>query len=71
MRTCRGCGCTDSRACPDGCAWLLLDVETPTGVCSRCAARLDFRPDLLAHIGVSFTFDDLVEEEPPSRLVLA
>lgn len=36
-RTCRGCGCTDSQACPGGCAWVLLDIASPTGICSRCA----------------------------------
>lgn len=33
--TCRGCGCSDRRACPGGCAW----VEDPEGLgdfCSRC-----------------------------------
>jgi hypothetical protein len=41
-RICRGCGCTDDRACitPAGpCAWVLMDVEIPTGVCSVCAVR--------------------------------
>lgn len=36
-RTCRGCGCTDRHACPGGCAWVLLDVAMPTGICSACA----------------------------------
>lgn len=31
-RTCRGCGCTDTYACPGGCAWVDRDL------CSRCAA---------------------------------
>lgn len=30
-RKCRGCGCTDDRACPDGCFW-----EEPD-LCSACA----------------------------------
>jgi len=29
-RTCRICGCTDTRACEGGCSWLLQ------GVCSKC-----------------------------------
>ena len=29
-RTCSGCGCSDSRACPGGCVWA---TET---LCSRC-----------------------------------
>jgi hypothetical protein len=28
--TCRGCGCTDDRACPGGCYWVDDDL------CSRC-----------------------------------
>lgn len=23
---CRGCGCTNERACPGGCSWVLLDL---------------------------------------------
>lgn len=30
-RTCRGCGCTDLRACPGGCYWVRPDF------CSACA----------------------------------
>lgn len=29
-RSCRGCGCTDDRACPGGCSWL------EPGLCSSC-----------------------------------
>jgi hypothetical protein len=29
---CRGCGCTDERACPGGCFWV------GRGLCSRCVA---------------------------------
>ncbi len=29
-RTCRICGCTDKRACPDGCHWVDKDL------CSKC-----------------------------------
>ena len=32
MRTCRSCGCTDERACPDGCWWVEDDL------CSTCQA---------------------------------
>lgn len=32
VRTCRGCGCTDTRACEPPCSWSRPDV------CSRCAA---------------------------------
>lgn len=40
-RMCRCCGCTEANACVTDagpCAWILLDIETPTGVCSACAA---------------------------------
>jgi hypothetical protein len=30
---CIGCGCTDSCACPDGCAWVSVDPP----ICSGCA----------------------------------
>jgi hypothetical protein len=38
-RACLLCGCTDERACPDGCLW----VSAPTGIdlCTRCAAVAD------------------------------
>jgi hypothetical protein len=51
QRMCRGCGCDDRHACigPAGpCAWVLLDVETPTGVCSLCAEEMGWDPALLA-----------------------
>jgi hypothetical protein len=38
--TCRGCDCDDNHACITGdgpCHWVLLDIETPTGICSSCA----------------------------------
>ena len=35
--TCRGCGCSDSLACPDGCFWVEADL------CSECAAELEDR----------------------------
>ena len=54
-RTCRGCGCDDNHACVTAagpCAWVLLDVETPTGVCSACAEMFRWHPALLATIGL-------------------
>lgn len=30
VRACRACGCTDDRACPDGCSWVDADL------CSAC-----------------------------------
>lgn len=54
-RTCVGCKCTDSRACPRGCYWLMVDDRTRTGVCSKCTRELktfkknhpEAHPDLL------------------------
>lgn len=31
---CIACGCTDSRACPGGCAWLYVQRERGLGLCS-------------------------------------
>lgn len=53
-RVCRGCGCTDNRACRGGCTWVLLDVDSPSGICSTCAETFQWHPALLATIG----FDD-------------
>lgn len=58
-RTCRGCGCTDDHACQGGCHWVLLDVNSPTGVCSTCGELLEWRPEFLEEIGISIGFDDL------------
>jgi hypothetical protein len=33
LRSCRKCGCTDSRACPSGCYWVEADL------CSACHRR--------------------------------
>lgn len=37
---CSGCGCTDSRACPQGCSWLACDRGRGEGVCSSCEPHL-------------------------------
>jgi hypothetical protein len=57
-RFCRGCGCTENNACvmhtPQGrftCAWVLLDLATPTGVCSGCAIKMGWDQDGLQLIG--------------------
>jgi hypothetical protein len=39
IATCRGCGCTDIRACPGGCSWASVNRRRRTGLCSRCAAK--------------------------------
>jgi hypothetical protein len=38
-RICRGCGCTDDHACPEGCWWVDLDLVGFKGgpLCSTCA----------------------------------
>lgn len=33
---CVRCGCTDSSACPAGCAWIVVDREIGLGLCSMC-----------------------------------
>jgi len=35
--TCTKCGCTDSKACPGGCYWTVVDRAAGTGICSSCA----------------------------------
>lgn len=53
-RLCRGCGCTDDRACisfGEPCTWVLLDIATPTGFCSFCAEDCEFDFDVMATQG--------------------
>jgi hypothetical protein len=38
-RTCVHCGCTDSHACPGGCAWAIKHKATHTGVCTACVRK--------------------------------
>lgn len=33
---CVGCGCTDSKACPNGCSWIVQSLALHIGVCSSC-----------------------------------
>jgi len=33
---CKGCGCTDSRACVGGCSWAWVDRAKGEGMCSAC-----------------------------------
>jgi hypothetical protein len=40
VATCRGCGCRDDRACPDGCAWATVDRAQRTGICTQCARKV-------------------------------
>jgi len=47
---CRACGCTDERACSEGCSWAEPDL------CSSCAAKaLAAHPLILAPLGVELT----------------
>lgn len=53
-RTCRGCGCSAGhpmRCCSGGCSWVLLDLPTPTGVCSACAEAVEWDPFTMATMG--------------------
>lgn len=51
-RVCRCCGCGDHNACPGGCAWTLVDLYAPTGICDRCAEALGWDPRALATEGM-------------------
>jgi hypothetical protein len=51
LRYCRGCGCDDDHACVGGCAWVLVDVGRPTGICSTCADYAEWHPVALAASG--------------------
>lgn len=33
------------------CCWVLLDAETPTGICSACAIEMDWHPTFLLMAG--------------------
>lgn len=59
QRTCRGCGRVEPRAHGGGCSWVLLDIESPSGICSVCAAEMKWDPELMAH----FINPWMVEEE--------
>ena len=55
LRICRGCGCTDLQACPGGCAWVLLDIGRPSGICSQCAEEVAWEPEMMMEIICSDT----------------
>jgi hypothetical protein len=44
---CRCCGCSDAAACPQGCAWVLVDREKGRGICSSCDPLLQQAIQLL------------------------
>lgn len=57
LRVCRGCGCTDLAACPEGCSWVLMDfaigrdgvVPVPSGICSQCAENCEWDMIMMAN----------------------
>lgn len=55
-RTCRGCDCTDKRACNGGCAWVETDL------CSSCIDQ-----SVAYWAGYQFALDELIELLEPSR----
>lgn len=36
IATCVGCACTDVKACPGGCRWIVVSYALREGLCSRC-----------------------------------
>lgn len=40
-RICAVCGCSDLRACPDGCCWIDEDQKSIFGICSNCEDELE------------------------------
>lgn len=40
-RICVGCGCSDLRACPDGCCWIDEDENSIFGICSNCEEQIE------------------------------
>jgi hypothetical protein len=71
VRTCRACSCDDNHACVTElgpCCWILLDVDTPTGVCSACAVELEWDQEGLAFAGRDRDGIPLVLKQP-RRLV--
>lgn len=53
--SCNGCGCDDRHPCiTEGgpCAWFMLSIDGPSGLCTACAEELGYeafmyRPDSL------------------------
>lgn len=46
--TCIVCGCTDSKACAEGCGWADVDRRNGTGTCTNCidGKVIDIEPEL-------------------------
>jgi len=47
---CIFCGCTDSKACPGGCYWVVVDIRKGIGVCSQCALKVMQDPKKLKEV---------------------
>ena len=56
---CVYCGCSDSRACRGGCAWLAVDRLARVGVCSSCCGNEEQAIHVLATIGAGFSTETM------------
>jgi hypothetical protein len=46
-RICVNCGCSDLRACQNGCYWIEEDETSIFGICSNCEESLENFKELL------------------------
>lgn len=54
LRRCRSCGTAGGAAMQVAAInWALLDVESPSGVCTKCAKDFGWHPAILATIGTT------------------
>lgn len=65
QRICRGCGCSEHNACVvatpaglAGCAWVLLDLDSASGLCSACAVKLRWSQRAFYEIGFAEPEDE-------------
>jgi hypothetical protein len=62
LRVCRGCGCDDDHACQTEhgpCAWFLLEIDLPSGICTACAVAMGFDPAILIQAMCDLAFAKL------------
>lgn len=52
---CRICGCTEERACPDGCAWVKGDRIDDKPICTTCD---DFKTWLEDYVNACHKVDE-------------
>lgn len=52
---CLFCGCTDSNACGQGCAWLVRSKAKDWGICSGCERQMQELDERL-HRAMSITY---------------